>query len=88
MVVPHLLVAVRFPSDFERAVAPRAQGADARTAQLFRYQLGIAVLIYLWDIDVLGLRFLAQPAVTSASEVLDSDLSQQRIVAVASMLST
>ena len=31
-------------------------------------QLGIVVLIYWWD--VLGLRFLAPPAVTSASEVL------------------
>ena len=32
VVVSHLLVAVRFPPDFERAVAPRAQGADPRTA--------------------------------------------------------
>ena len=30
--------------------------------------MAIAVLIYWWD--VLGLRFLTQPAVTSASEVL------------------
>ena len=56
-------------------MAPRAQGADPRNAQLFRYhpsvcgtRLGIAVLIYWWD--VLGLRFLTVPAVTSASEVL------------------
>ena len=56
-------------------MALRTQGADPRTAQSFRYppsvhgtQPGIAVLIYLWD--VLGLRFLSLPAVTSASEVL------------------
>ena len=55
-------------------MAPSAEGANPRTAQLFRCppsffgtQLGIAVLIY-WD--VLCLRFLSLPAVTSASEVL------------------
>ena len=56
-------------------MAPGAQGADPKTAQSFRYppsvfgtQPGIAVLIYLWD--VLGLRFLVPPAVTSAIGVL------------------
>ena len=56
-------------------MAPRAQGADPRTVLLFRYLpsvfgtlLGIAVFIYL--LDVLGLRFLAPTAVTSATEVL------------------
>ena len=58
-------------------MAPRAQGADPSTAHLFRYPptargalVAIAVLVYWWDIYVMGLRFLAQPAVTSASEVL------------------
>ena len=67
-------------------MARRAQGADPRSAQLFRYlpsvcgtQLGIAVLFfYLWD--VLGLRFLTLPAVTSASEVLTQTYRGGRVV--------
>ena len=47
----------KVPPDFERAVAPRAQGADPRTAQLFRYQLGIAVLIGMfWDFGLVRCR--------------------------------
>ena len=31
--------------------------------------MAVAVRVYWWDVYVLGLRFLAPPAVTSASEV-------------------
>ena len=41
--------------------------------------MAIAVFIYYWwDIYVLGLRFLAQPAVTSANEVLTQTSCRQR----------
>ena len=64
----------KVPPDFERAVAPRAQGADPRTEHLFRYPfstfaVGTRLIMAVFT-DVLGLRFLTHPAVTSASEVL------------------
>ena len=75
MVEPHLLVAVRFLPTREgsgtkssgRRPKNRATLQVSPLSILVR-SLGIAVLIYLWD--VLGLRFLAPPAVSSASEVL------------------
>ena len=57
-------------SQLERAVAPRAQGADPRTAHPSGIPLQYRCTFFWWDIYVLGLRFLAPPAVTSASEVL------------------
>ena len=68
-------------------MAPRAQGAKPRTEHLFRYlpsvcgtQLCIAVLVYWWDIDVLGLLCLTQPAVTSASGVLTQTYRSSGVV--------
>ena len=75
MVVPHLLVAVRFLPDSRgqwhqehRAPTQVPRNFSGIPPSVFVTQLGIAVLIYWWD--VLGLRFLALPAVTSANEVL------------------
>ena len=72
----NLLVAVRFPptSRGHWHQELRAPTQEPRILQVspsvFSTQLGIAVLIYLWGFYVLGLRFLAPPAVTSAIEVL------------------
>ena len=73
VVVPHLLVAVRFLPTREGS-GTKSSGRRPKNRASFRYhpsvrgtQLGIAVLIFWWG--VLGLRFLAPPAVTSAIEV-------------------
>ena len=70
----HLLVAVRFPPTREGSGTkssgrrPKNRAILQVSTSVFGTQPGIAVLIYLWD--VLGLRFLAPPAVTSAIGVL------------------
>ena len=56
-------------------MAPIAQGADRRTALLFRYHPSVCgtllvIAEFIYFLVVLGLRFLAPPAVTSAIEVL------------------
>ena len=66
--MPHLLVAVRsLPTSrgqwHQEYIAPTQ---EPRILQVSPYS--IAVLIFWWDIYVLDLRFLAPPAVTSASE--------------------
>ena len=62
-------------------MAPRALRAPTQEPSIFSgIPYSIAVLIYWWDIYVLGLRFLAQPAVTSASEVLTQTYRSSRLV--------
>ena len=74
VVVPHLRVAVRFSptregSGNKSTVLRPKNGATLQVSpSIFGSLLGIAVFIYL--LDVLGLRFLTLPAVTSAIEVL------------------
>ena len=77
VVVPHLLVSLRFHQTSREGTDTKCTGSRPKNRASFRYhltvrgaQMAIAVLIYWLDIYVLGLQFLAQPAVTSASEVL------------------
>ena len=78
VVEPHLLAAVRFLPTREGGRRPKNRATFQVSPSVCGTQLGIAVLIYWWD--VLGLRFLTLPAVTSASEILTQTYRSSGVV--------
>ena len=69
MVVSHLRVAVRFPPTREGS-GTKSSGRRPKNRASFQVSPTVSLYFFWLDIYVLGLRFLAPPPVTSASEVL------------------